>query len=85
MLALDGIYRLSPLLRVEMEVREYGFVPSLNAKLKLALHDFYYRLLKKGDPMLIHSARAKGKLLQYAQSCLGEVEPEIQKVVMDLK
>lgn len=67
LLSLDDNIPLKGFPRIEAAAQEYGFTPRLAARTTMGLRQFYRQLLKAGDPLEIHRAKERGKLLEYAQ------------------
>ncbi|KAK3375576.1 hypothetical protein B0T24DRAFT_616552 [Lasiosphaeria ovina] len=85
MLALDDNTPLGGFPEIEAAAREYGFTPALDARTKIELLQFYRKLINRGDALEIHSARARGNLLEYARKCLPDIDGRVREVLKRLR
>lgn len=80
LLALDYNAPLRSFPEVKEAAEEYGFTSQLDPRTKMSLGRFYGQLIKAGDPLKVHRAKERGKLLEYAQSSRGITDERLREV-----
>ncbi|KAH6605051.1 hypothetical protein Trco_006758 [Trichoderma cornu-damae] len=83
-LALDPGAPLGRLSKIETAAQEYGFTSQLTARTRLALRQFYEQLFTKVNPLRVHEAKNRGKLLEYAESSLDVIDDGVRHVLRKL-
>ena len=84
LLALRDNTPVSSFPKIEAAAQEYGFARHLDARTRIALRQFYRRLLDEGDPLDVHEAKNRSGLLEYAESCLGDIDDRVRDVLRKL-
>lgn len=84
LLAMDPNHPLGDFPEIEAAVQEYGFTSQLNARTRLALRQFYEQLLGKVNPLRVHEAKNRGKLCEYAESTLDDIDDDVRHVLRKL-
>jgi hypothetical protein len=69
---------------IEAAAQEYGFTPQLDARTKMELQRFYGQLLKMGDPLVVHRAKERGELLEYARSSVKDIDDRVRDVLRSM-
>lgn len=69
----------------EQATRDYGFSEQLHTRTTRELREFYVQLLKKAEPLAIHRARRKGKLVQFADGHVDITTPRMKDVLQGLQ
>lgn len=84
MLALSAQTPLSGFPETMEAVKEYGFTPQMNTRVRIELREFYKNLLWTHDPQEVHQARVQGQLFLYSQYVLQQYSPDISQLVQSL-
>lgn len=69
---------------IEQAAKEYGFTPQIDARTKLALYQFYKKLLDHHDQLDVHMARFEGQLLEYTENVLDVIDDSVREVLQTL-
>lgn len=83
-MALNDTVPLSGFPQIETVIPQYGFTPQLDARTRIALKAFYRKLFEVSDPLEVHEAKAKGGLLEFAQSTCMDIDGRVRDVLRDL-
>ncbi|GFP52361.1 hypothetical protein TASIC1_0001051300 [Trichoderma asperellum] len=83
-LALDPNTPLGNFPKVEAAAQEYGFTSQLNAGTRLALRQFYEQLFRKVNPLMVHEAKNRGELCEYAESNIDVIDDGVRHVLQTL-
>lgn len=84
LLALEDNTPLTGFPAIAAAAREYGFTPQLDARTKLALREFYRRLLNESNPLDVHDAKHWGTLLEYAQARFTDIGDGVREVLRNI-
>lgn len=80
-LAIDPNHPPGNYPEIEAAAQEYGFTSQLNARTRLALRQCYEQLFGKVNPLRVNEAKDCGKLSEYAESVLDEIDDDVQQVL----
>lgn len=77
LLALGYNKPLGDFPEIKSTALEYGFTSQLDARTKMELHQFYKQMLEANDPLQLHRAKERAKLLDYAESSLNIIDGRV--------
>lgn len=80
MLVLDETTHLSQFPHIREGVKEYGFHPRMDTRVKIELRELY-KTTQKCDPLKVYEAKIKGNLDLYSWDILKTYSREVRGIV----